>query len=209
MKQKFMKWCDDCRLAALGIVFATKRPKFWIVFAIVFTIFGTLLSLLSSGTGAINLFFATDFGGKMAILKDGFLSLFGINKTFLDWLLTFSIAFLQAILISLIILIWKKRVKNQKNQKSDNSSVQNAGIAAGLALLGSGCPTCGTTLITPIIGSIFSGGSLAIAGAISSIITTIAIIILLLSLKKVGLETYVIIIDEKWRNKRAAKNVEE
>ena len=196
----------------MGLVLATKKPKFWITFFVVFALFGTLLSLLSGGMNAINLFFATDLGGKFEILRDGFLALFGVGKAFGDWALLFSIAFLQAILISLIALVWKKRAAGQKNgtlakngNGSNSSNVQGASIAALLALLGSGCPTCGTALITPIISSIFSSGSLAIAGTISGIITAIAIIILLFSIKKVGLEAYVIIIDEKWRLKKSAK----
>lgn len=200
MKQKFAKWCDDFKMAMMGLVLATKRPKFWIAFFIVFTIFGTLMSLLSGGMNAINLFFATDFGGKMAILRDGFLSLFGISKAFGDWILLFSITVLQAILISLIVLVWKKRAR--KYNTSDSSNIQGASIAAGLALLGSGCPTCGTALITPIVSSIFSSSSIAIAGTVSGIITAIAFVILILSIKKVGLETYVIIIDEKWRSRQ-------
>ena len=196
----------------MGLVLATKKPKFWITFFVVFALFGTLLSLLSGGMNAINLFFATYLGGKFEILRDGFLALFGVGKAFGDWALLFSIAFLQAILISLIALVWKKRAAGQKNgtlakngNGSNSSNVQGASIAALLALLGSGCPTCGTALITPIISSIFSSGSLAIAGTISGIITAIAIIILLFSIKKVGLEAYVIIIDEKWRLKKSAK----
>ncbi|MBQ3325720.1 hypothetical protein IJG79_01025 [Candidatus Saccharibacteria bacterium] len=206
MKQKFLKWCDDIKLAMLGIVFATKKPKFWICFLAVFTIFGTIISLLSDGTGAVNLFFATDFGGKISIIRDGFISLFGIGKAFGDWALLFFVAFLQALLVSLIALVWKKRSNNSRNSNSNDtnsSNVQRAGIAAGLALLGSGCPTCGTALITPIISSLFSSGSLAIAGTVSGLLNLVAIIILLWSIKRVGLEAYVIIVDEKWRSRHA------
>ncbi len=206
MQKKIAKWCDEWHLAILGIILATRRLRFWIVFLMVFVIFGILLSLLSGGFGPLNLFFATDLEGKITILRDSLLSLFGVGKTFWDWLLLFSITFLQATLISLIVLVWKKRLNNTKpkqNEQNDSaSSVQNAGIAAGLALLGSGCPTCGTALITPIIGSIFSSGSYAIAGAISGILTGVAIIILLLSIKRVGVESYVIIKDEQWRQKK-------
>ncbi|MBR2864616.1 hypothetical protein IKE88_03715 [Candidatus Saccharibacteria bacterium] len=199
MKAKIAKWCDEWRMAALGIILSTRKPKFWVSFLIVFIVFGTLLNLLSDGFGSINLFFALDFGGKIDILWTNFLALFGVGRTFLDWLMPFALALLQGTLISLIIFIWKKRIKNNRTKSSD---IQNAGIAATLALLGSGCPTCGTALITPIISSIFSSGSYAIAGTISGIITIIAIIILLLSIKKVGLEAYVIIKDEQWRKKR-------
>lgn len=196
MQQKFLKFCDDFKLAMTGLVLATKKRSFWVVFIPVFVVFGTLVSLLSSGTSALDLFFATDFGGKLGILGNGFLALFGKGRSFLDWLIVFSLSILQAALISLIVFVFRRR------NKSQSDTIQNAGIAAGLALLGSGCPACGTTLITPIIASIFSSGSLAIAGALSGIMTTLAFLLIIWSLKKVGLETYVIIKDENWRKKR-------
>lgn len=226
VKTKIRKWCDEIKMSSMGIVLATREWKFWAIFVPVLVIFGTLLTLLSSGAGAINLFFASDFPGKMQILGDGFLGFFGKDKYFLDFLQNFMIAFLQAILISMIVLVYKKRKqsnlkhsqnnfkqrqnKNKHDQNSDEAgAIQNAGIAAGLALLGSGCPTCGTTLITPILASIFSTSGYAVAGTISGIITFLAILLLLWSLKRVGLEAYAIIIDERWRKKHKKKKEEE
>lgn len=233
MKAKARKWLDEVKMAGTGIVLATQRWKFWAVFVPVFIVFGTLLSLLSGGMGAINLFFASDFPTKMQILGDGLLSFFGKDRYFWDFLQNFIIALLQALLISLIVFVYSKRKENNLKQKRNKSkqkqnqdkqeryenkhrrsifkhkqgsddagAIQNAGIAAGLALLGSGCPTCGTTLITPILAGIFSSSGYAVAGTISGIITLAAILLLLWSLKRVGMEAYAIIIDERWRKKR-------
>ena len=212
MKEKIAKWFDEVKMASMGIVLATKEWRFWAVFVPVLIVFGTLLSLLSAGMGAINLFFASSFPDKMQILGDGFLSFFGKDRYFFDFLQNFIIAFLQALLISMIVFVYKKRKKanlrkKQTKKKDDAGAIQNAGIAAGLALLGSGCPTCGTTLITPILAGIFSSSGYALAGTISGIITFLAVLLLLWSLKRVGLEAYAIIIDERWRKKH--KKVEE
>ena len=238
MKAKAAKWLDEVRMAGIGIVLATRKWKFWVMFVPVFLVFGTILSLLSGGMGAINLFFVSDFPTKMQILGDGFLSFFGKDRYFWDFFQNFAIAFLQALLISMIVFVYDKRKKNslkqerfhskQKQDKTkqehnrnehkrsifkhkrasdDTGAIQNAGIAAGLALLGSGCPTCGTTLITPILAGIFSSSGYAVAGTISGIITLLAILLFLWSLKRVGVEAYAIIIDERWRKKR--QNVEE
>lgn len=196
-KNRVAKWLDECKLSISGVVFATRYPLFWAVFLPVFLIFGTLMNLLSGGTAAFSLFFQVDLGWKFKILGDGLLGLFGVNKAFFDFLLVFLIAVLQGILLALIVLVWKKRPKQQKT----GENLGDAGIIAGLAVLGSGCPTCGTALLTPVLGAIFSGSGYAMAGAVSGVITIIAIIIAILSLKKVGLDAYVIIIDEKWRKK--------
>ena len=212
MKEKLTKWGDEVKMAAEGVVLSTRSWKFWVVFVVVLVFFGTLLSMLSGGLGAFNLFFASDFGGKMQIIGDAFLSFFGKDRYFLDFLQNFVIAFLQAVLIAMIALVYKKRKRSAKERKKNgkqgdgkSEAISNAGIAAGLALLGSGCPTCGTTLITPILAGIFSSSGYAIAGTVSGIITFAAIILLLWSLKRVGMEAYAIIIDEKWRERRQKK----
>lgn len=192
-RRAFLKWCDDWALSVRGILLATKSPRFWAFFVPVFLIFGTLLNLLSGGTAAFSLIGASDFGGALKIIFDGLLGLFGIGKNFLDWLLVFSAALLQATLIGAIAVIWK--------HNKETSDLQNSGIVAGLAILGSGCPTCGTALLTPIIGAIFSGGSVAIAGVLSGVVTAAAIIVAVLTLRKVGLDVYAIIISKKVKEK--------
>ncbi|MBR2659379.1 hypothetical protein IKD60_01320, partial [Candidatus Saccharibacteria bacterium] len=160
-------------------------------------------------------------------------ALFGVGRNFGDFFLTFSLTMLQALLIAMIVMIYRHRREKQRTgrrrgakrgrqrqetdskkrgadgqgqdaEKQDTDAVQNAGIAAFLALLGSGCPTCGTTLITPLLSAVVGGGSYAIAGTVSGVITTIAIIIMILSIKKLGVESYVIML-EKQRAARLSK----
>ena len=196
IKSKLAKWGDEWLLAFGGLKLALKSWKFVVVAGVMFLFFGTLLNLLSSGFAAFNLMATLDFGGKMQIIFDAFLGIFGINKAFLDWLPIFCISLLQGALIGMIVLVWKKKRENSVN-------LQNTGIAAGLAILGSGCPTCGTSLIAPIIGALFSSGSYAVAGTISGIITFAAIIVALLAFKKVGEEVYVIIVSEKHKRRNS------
>ena len=164
--------------------------------------FGTLLNLLSGGTAAFNLMKVSDLSGKLKIIGEAFFGIFGIGQNFLDWLLTFAISLLQATLVGLTVMIWDWR--NKEDNDADN--LQRTGIVAGLAVLGSGCPTCGTTLLAPLLASVVGSGGLAIAGAISGVLTTLAIIIGVFALKQLGYEAYVIIIDEKYRRKHARKN---
>ena len=178
IKRFFRKWLKDARLALAGILIAMNTRRFWVFFVPVFLIFGTLLSLLSGGTAAFNLFFATDFGGKLRILGDGLLGLFGVGRPFLDWLMTFAVTFLQATLIGVIAVAWKRN--------KDQASLESSGIVAGLAILGSGCPTCGTALLTPVLAAVFSTGGYAIAGVVSGVVTLLSVIVALFALQKVG-----------------------
>lgn len=194
------KWCDDFVLASKGIMLATKEKRFWYGFIPSFLIFGTLMNLLQGGFSKFELMGTLGFPENLQILWSSFISIFGVNQPFSDWLPIFLISLLQAILIGLIVLLWKKK----KDQNSAN--LERAGIITGLIALGAGCPTCGTTLLTPLIGTIFSTGSLAIAGAISTIVTILAIVIAILSLKRLGLEVYVTIINEKYLARKKEEN---
>lgn len=194
------KWCDEFLLAGKGILLVAREKRFIIAFIISFLFFGMLMNLLAGGFSKFQLMAAGGFSGAMRILGDSFLGIFGVNKAFLDWLPIFLLSVLQGILIGLIAFLWQKK----KEDKSAN--LERAGIITGLIALGAGCPTCGTTLLTPIIGAIFSTGSLAIAGAVSTIVTVLAILIAILSLRRLGLETYVIIINEKYLARKGRKN---
>ena len=194
------KWCDEFILAGKGILMVTKEKRFWYGFIPTFILFAILINLLSAGFSKFQLMYTTGLSGTMVILKDAFLSIFGINQIFTDWLPVFLLCLLQGTLVGLIVFLWHKK----RQEKGANSAgLEKAGIITGLIALGAGCPTCGTTLLTPLLGAIFSTGSLAIAGAISTIVTILAVIIAILSLKRLGLETYVIIVDEKYRSKHA------
>lgn len=154
----------------------------------------------------MDLFPTMDFGGKMQIIGKGILKIFGVGQvSVLDWAFSFFISLLQGILIGLVVFVFKARKKSQEKSKSVSASAQNAGIIAGLAILGSGCPTCGTTLLMPIIVSIAGSSSMALASTISYALTIASIIIALFAMKKMGFETYAILMDEKYREKKEQK----
>ncbi len=200
------KWLDGFALAGKGILLATKERRFWYGFVPAFLFFGLLMNLLSGGLAKFNLIASLGFPQGFKIIADSFLGIFGVNQPFLDWLPIFAISILQGILIGLIVLLWSKK---RENGTKNSENLEKAGIITGLIALGAGCPTCGTTLIAPLIGAIFSSGGLAITGAISTIVTWLAIIIAILSLKRLGEETYVIIVNEKYLAKKQKKEESE
>lgn len=210
-RRKFRRWLDEWKIAGTGVILATRNRKFLLVFVLAFVIFGTLMSLLSSSTAVLGIFWGADVAGKLKIIGDGFLSLFGVGRNFWDWLLTFSITILQSVLIALVALVWRKKRRSQKSQivatATNADHLQNAGLAAGLAILGSGCPTCGTTLLAPVLGTLFSSSSHALAGTISGILTATAVVIALLSLKRIGGDAYALIISEKYQAKRKQEEI--
>ena len=196
------KWCDGFLLAGKGILLATREKRFWIGFVIAFLFFGMLMNLLSGGFSKFELMAATGFSGTVKILTDALLGVFGFKMIVTDWLTVFFIAILQGTLIGLIVLLWQKKRVSKNSDTSNSANVEKVGIITGLIALGAGCPTCGTTLITPLLGALFSTGGLAATGVISGVVTTLAIIIAVLALKRIGEETYVIIVNEKYLRKK-------
>ena len=203
--RRLERWLDQWKIAFSGIILATHSASFLVAFMLTFVIFGTLMTLLSGSTAAFSLFGAADFWGKLKIIGDGFLGLFGVNRNFWDWALTFFVTILQSILIGLVVLVWRHRKRSRKDQvvatATNADNLQNAGLAAGLAVLGTGCPTCGTTLLAPLIGTIFSTGSYALANAISGLLTAAAVLISLFALKRMGNDAYAQIMSERYHNK--------
>ena len=196
------KWCDGFLLAGKGILLATREKRFWIGFVIAFLFFGMLMNLLSGGCSKFELMAATGFSGTIKILTDALLGVFGFKMIVTDWLTVFFIAILQGTLIGLIVLLWQKKRVSKNSDTSNSANVEKVGIITGLIALGAGCPTCGTTLITPLLGALFSTGGLVATGVISGVVTALAIIIAVLALKRIGEETYVIIVNEKYLRKK-------
>lgn len=204
-QRKLSRWLDEWKLAGSGIILATKNRRFLITAILTFIIFGTLMNLFSGSTAALDLFWQVGVSGKLKIIGSGFLGLFGVGRSFWDWLLLFSVTLLQSILIGLVALVWQKRRRSQAEQvaatATNADNVQNAGLAAGLAVLGTGCPTCGTTLLAPLIGTFFSTSSYALAGTISGLLTAAAVIVALLTLKRLGNDAYAMIVSERYQKR--------
>ena len=197
-KPNIAKWLDGFSLAGKGILLATHEKRFIIAAIIAFLFFGTLMNLLSAGFSKFELMYYLGFSGTVNIIWDAFIGVFGFGRIFGEWLPVFLLAFMQGILIGLIVLLWKKK------QGQNSANVQRAGIVTGLIALGAGCPTCGTTLIAPLLGAIFSSGA-SMVGTVSIAITIIAIIIAVLSLRRLGEEAYVIIVNERYLKKKEAR----
>lgn len=194
---KAQKWADELKLSFYGAILAFRKKRFLIAFIISFIIFGTLLNLLASGSAGFALLANADFSGKLEILKNAFLGTFGLNRVFLDWLFIFFTTILQSTLIGLVVFVFKYR--------EDSANLENAGIITGLIVLGSGCPTCGTSVLAPIIISIAGSSGMAIVGTVSWVLTILSIVLALFALKKVGFETYAILMEERYNSKKEKK----
>lgn len=222
MLTRILKFFDDFNLAARGFLLAFSRRKFRIIFVVIFVAFSLLLNLLTNGLSSFRLIFSGSPVLAFGVLRTAFLGTFGIGKNFLDFILNFLLSLLQAGLLSLVIFVYQHNKKtNSARQKhspkasesgqdsSASSGFETSAIVAGLALLGSGCPTCGTTLLAPILSTFLSGvaGGVALAGKLAALFNIFAFLLGLLAFRKLGLETYAIIKSEKFMNRKKKEDL--
>lgn len=200
IRRKGAKYLDGFILAGKGIALATKRPSFNLTAIVTSIVFGMILHFFSTGLNNWDLFWQVDSLEKIKLLGKMFTYFWGVSQAFLDWLVIFSIALLQGVLVGLLVLLRQEKKIFQAEELNDN--IQNVGLVAGLALLGSGCPTCGTVFLAPLLGTIFSSGGYAIAGKMASWLTTISFLVALVSLRKLGMDTYAIMVSNRRKRKQ-------
>jgi len=176
------------------------RRQFLIPFLITFIIFGFLLNFFAAGTANWQIFLLSNLRGKMVLFINIILVVFGIGRSLPDFLFLTIITLIQSVLVGLLFFILSFRKQNL----ADN--LQSTGIIASFFLLSSGCPTCGTALLTPVFLSILGSSGLALAGTISVVLNCLSIILALFVFRKIGYEAYIILADQKYRAKQSIQD---
>ena len=212
------RFLDEYLLAFQGLLLAARKKTFWLSFLLLFILFGTLLNLLANGIASFRLIFTGGFSLAISILIQAFLGIFGINQVFSNWLFNFILAFLQASLFSLAILL----ARTQKATGSARKTTDLPALVVGLAVLGSGCPACGTALLSPLVATLVSfftglfsssvvgsdatslqGMNLVLTERISFGLNFLAILLGLLAFRKLGFQTYATIKSEQYVRKHS------
>lgn len=121
------------------------------------------------------------FGDKAGQLFGPFTYVFVQN----GWgiaLLMFLLALTQGIAVAAVIYIMRHQ------PKVDETLLGKGAAVSFIALIGLGCPACGTSLITPLVAMFASGSALALSQIIARIILPIALVIGLYGLYTIGLQ---------------------
>lgn len=108
-------------------------------------------------------------------------------------LLILILAIIQG--INLAVLTYT--IKHQP--KVDQKLVGGSTVVTFLAVLGLGCPACGTSLITPIVAVFVSGSAVAVSERIAAIVTPIALLVALYGMYVVGLRAATIRAQQQYK----------
>jgi hypothetical protein len=175
------RWLKRWRVAGGGIGQVLRRPKYLVFALIIAGIFVIILSLLSVGTTDIALIFGPglDYAGRLQVLGAN-LGGFFVNLLSPANFLILLLSLAQGVLFALIIFY----AKYQK--RLDDRGVLGGSAAGILALIAAGCPTCGTSLLMPVLTALFSSAAYTIFASLSLLVMVIAFIFVLFSLRRLG-----------------------
>lgn len=100
------------------------------------------------------------------------------------FLLTFMLllALVQGILLAGLIYIIRQQ------RKLDDKLVSGSSFATLFAIIGLGCPACGTSLVTPVVALFISGSAVTVSQQITLVATPLALGIGLYGLYAIGLK---------------------
>ena len=183
--KRIAKWfgglADKAKFALVGFRYLFERPKYIACFIIAALIFLYILAQLQEGGVSWSLLWSgLPFAKKIGVFGTS-LALMGECFTSLHGLVLVLLALMQGLAVAGIVFALRNREKDQAINHASTGS-----IASILAIVTLGCPTCGITLLTPILTMIAGAGAVAMAEKIGVVLTIIAFILLLYTLISLG-----------------------
>ena len=197
----FETFVDRTKFAVVGYKYLLSRPRYIIALAISFLIFLYILSQLQNGGSNWQLLWSgLDFGRKMEVFGLSLLSMLENFTSFLGVLIVF-LALMQSLCVAGIVFAIRHR------QKDDAINGASAGsIASILAFVTLGCPTCGMTLLTPLLTMVAGTGAIALAERLGIILSIVAFVLLFFTLVQLGYQIFVNVSAERAKEKHAKSN---
>ena len=192
---------DRAKFAVSSIWMLLKRPKYLASFLVSLFVFLYILSFFKDGNGNWLLLCSNlSFGAKLEVLGrvcvkilDNFTDLYGI--------LIILMSILQALTIMLLIFTWRNR---EKDHAIDGAST--GGIGAIFGFIALGCPTCGISILAPLLTAVAGTGAMAAAEGISKVLIVLAFILLIYTVIKLGYVSFVTMSAKKYKEKKHAKS---
>ena len=201
VKKACETFADRSKFAVVGYKYLLSRPRYIIALVISFLIFLYILSQLQNGGSNWSLLWSgLDFGRKMEVFG---LSLASMLENFTSFLgvLIVILALMQALCVAGIVFAIRHR------QKDDAINGASAGsIASILAFVTLGCPTCGMTLLTPLLTMIAGAGAVALAEKLGVVLSAVAFVLLFFTLVHLGYLIFVNVSAERAKEKHAKSN---
>lgn len=169
-------------LSARTVFSIMKKPKYLGLAFLVMIMFFELTYWLFN----LNILTKILTSGNITLLEKGEVLLspieaIGTTNGSFQVIMMLVLSALQGIMIAALTYV----IRNQKTV--DAKLIGGSTIAGLLAVIGLGCPSCGTSLITPIVAIFISGSATSVSESITNIALPVAILVALFGLYVIGL----------------------
>lgn len=192
---------DRAKFAMVSIGYLLKQPRYLVSFLVSLFVFLYILSFFKDGASNwLLLCSSLPFVDKLGVLGRAMMKIFE-NFADIYGVLIIFMSILQALTVMLLIFTWKHR---EKDQAIDGASTGSIGAIFGFIALG--CPTCGLSLLTPILTAIAGTGAVAAAEGVSRTLIVLAFILLVYTVIKLGYVSFITISTNKYKEKKHAKS---
>lgn len=201
IKDAFSLALDRIKLGGIGISYLLTFKKYLLLFIFTWAFFLFFLTFFKDGSGNLALLFSgISSDQKLSLLRRVLLSCFG-NFTSLYGLSLVLLSLLQGLAISLMVYTWRHKYKDQTLSSASTSTV-----ASALGFVALGCPSCGISLLTPILSALAGASASILAERVGVFLTIIAFGLLFYSVFHLGYLVFVIVSARKYKEKHAPKN---
>lgn len=201
IKDSFSLALDRIKLGSIGISYLLTFKKYLLLFVLAWAFFLYFLTFFKDGSGNLALLFSgISSDQKLSLLWHVVLSCFG-NFTSLYGLSLVLLSLLQGLAISLMVYTWRHKYKDQTLSSASTSTV-----ASALGFVALGCPSCGISLLTPILSALAGASASILAERVGVLLTIIAFGLLFYSVFHLGYLVFVIVSARKYKEKHAPKN---
>lgn len=190
------RWKDDTKMALVGIGLVLRRPKYLLLFVVVFLFFAFILTLFRDGTSTWGLLWSGISLGDKILLKLEVLKRVLLNFTDLWGVILMLMALLQGLAVMLLVFGWRAKVAS----KTTVDGLEASGVGTAIGFLALGCPTCGTSLLIPVLSTVLGSGAVVLAEALGWILAVAAALLLLHAARRLGYGAFIEITARRHKN---------
>ena len=201
LKDLFLQALDQIKLGGIGVAYLLSFKKYLLLFVFSWLFFLFFLTFFKDGSGNLALLFSgISIGQKFSLLWRVLLACFG-NFLSLYGLSLVLLSLLQGLAIALMVYAWR-----HKNKDQALSSASTSTVASALGFVALGCPSCGISLLTPLLSALAGASASVLAEKVGAVLTIVAFVLLFYSVFHLGYLVFILVSAKKYKEKHASKN---
>ena len=201
LKDFFLQTLDQIKLGGIGISYLLSFKKYLLLFLFSWLFFLYFLNFFKDGSGNLALLFSgISIEQKLGLLWRVLLSCFS-SFVSLCGLSLVLLSLLQGLAIALMVYAWRHKSKDQALSTASTSTV-----ASALGFVALGCPSCGISLLTPLLSALAGASASILAEKVGIFLTILAFILLFYSVFHLGYLVFILVSAKKYKEKHAPKS---